>query len=57
MKKRTKRKVWPKVNTIAHVIEGVGLIPEHLLDELRKRELGPSTPLPGARPANRTGTT
>jgi hypothetical protein len=40
MRKRTKRKVWPLINTVAHVIQGVSQTPEPLLDSLRTRELG-----------------
>lgn len=39
MKKVTKRKVWKRVNTIAHVMEGLSPIPESRLDKLRQREL------------------
>lgn len=39
MRKRTKRKVWPLINTVAHVIEGVRHTPENLLESLRAREL------------------
>jgi hypothetical protein len=39
MRKRTKRKVWPLINTVAHVIEGVSEVPEAMLESLRAREL------------------
>lgn len=39
MRKRCNRKVWTKVNPIQHAIEGAALTPQHLLDQLRMREL------------------
>ena len=39
MRKRTNRKVWPLVNPIAHVLEGMADTPKDLLDKLRMREL------------------
>ena len=39
MRKRTRRKVWSKVNPVMHAIEGAALIPQKELDALRLREL------------------
>lgn len=39
MKKRCIRKIWAKVNPIAHAIEGAAITPQRQLDRLRVREL------------------
>lgn len=39
MRKACKRKVWGLVNPIQHVMDGIQVTPDHLLDELRLREL------------------
>lgn len=39
MRKHTKRKVWACANPVAYVIDGIRPTPEHLLDNLRTREL------------------
>lgn len=39
MKKRCIRKVWAKINPIAHAIEGAAITPQRQLDRLRVREL------------------
>lgn len=39
MKKRCIRKIWAKVNPIAHAIEGASITPQRQLDRLRVREL------------------
>lgn len=39
MRKRTKRKVRPLINTVSYVMEGVRITTDKLLDQLRIREL------------------
>ena len=39
MRKRTKRKVWAKVNPIAYAIEGAAITPSEQLNQLRQKEL------------------
>lgn len=39
MKKKCKRKVWPLLNTITFVKEGIGFVEQKDLDKLRLREL------------------
>lgn len=39
MRKRCKRKIWGKVNTIAYAIEGAAVTAEDKLDQLRMTEL------------------
>jgi hypothetical protein len=39
MKKRCNRKIWAKINPVAHAIEGAAITPQHQLDRLRVREL------------------
>jgi hypothetical protein len=39
MKKRTRRKVYPLVNTISMAISGAAITPENILDQVRLAEL------------------
>lgn len=39
MRKRTKRQVWKLINPVNHAILGAAITQEHLLDQLRLREL------------------
>ena len=39
MKKQCKRKVWPLMNTMAHVMEGIATTSDNQLNQLRSREL------------------
>lgn len=39
MRKKTKRKIWPRINTIAYAIEGAAVADKQSLDVLRHVEL------------------
>jgi len=54
MRKRTKRKVWAKVNPIAYAIEGAAITPSEQLNQLRQKELSTIDALTRGRAPSRT---